>query len=52
MIDQLAFYADLAVAFAAGGLVMGLIGAIGNTLAKLNVTFRPDRDASFFDGGR
>ena len=47
MIDQLAFYADLAVAFAAGGLVMGLIGAIGNSFAKIGITFRPDRDERF-----
>ena len=49
MID-LSFYCDLALAFAAGSLVTGLAAAIGNSLARLGVTFRTDRDVSFFDG--
>jgi hypothetical protein len=52
MIDQLGFYLELGMAFTAGAFVMGALSAIGNSFARIGVTFRPDRDASFFDGGR
>ena len=46
MID-LSFYLDMMAAFLAGGLVVGLAAAIGNSFAKLGITFREDRDERF-----
>jgi hypothetical protein len=49
MID-LAFYADIVAAFAAGVLVTSLAAAIGNSLARYRVTFRTDDGDAQFNG--
>ena len=40
-------YLHIGAAFVAGMGLATLLASIGNTLARFNVTFRPDRDARF-----